>query len=127
MVLLRCAPILGQHIVGVVRREAGVGGWGGRWQQLVKNCPEKLHSEDTDTRAVHLVSCEAQYKKPWPRVQSQVDVIHLVCSTGAILSNPHLHTIKSCPEKGRSIKNGHHMHSEMLAIVHNYKLDLKNN
>ena len=25
-----------------------------------KNCPEKLHSEDTDTRAVHLVSHEAQ-------------------------------------------------------------------
>ena len=23
-------------------------------------CPEKLHSEDTDTRAVHLVSGEAQ-------------------------------------------------------------------
>ena len=24
------------------------------------NCPEKLHSEDTDTRAVHLVGGEAQ-------------------------------------------------------------------
>jgi len=31
----------------------GVGqdGWGGKWQQLVKICPEKLHSEDKDTRA----------------------------------------------------------------------------
>ena len=41
-------------------REAGARGWGGRWQQLLKNCPKKLHSEDMDTRAVHLVSCEAQ-------------------------------------------------------------------
>ena len=36
------------------------GGLGGRWQQLFKNCPEKLHSEDTDTRAVHLVGREAK-------------------------------------------------------------------
>ena len=87
------------------------GGWGGRWQQLLKNFPEKLHSEDTDTRAVHLVSHEAQETQPWPRVQFQVDVIHLVRSTGAIMSNPHLHTVKSCPEKSRP---GHHMHSVML-------------
>ena len=60
MVFLRCAPILGQRIVGVVGRESRAGGWGGKRQQLVKNCPEKLHSEDTDTRAVHLVSREAQ-------------------------------------------------------------------
>ena len=51
-------------------------GWG--VGKEVKNCPEKLHSEDTDTRAVHLVSREAQYTQPWLRVQSQVDVIHLV-------------------------------------------------
>ena len=98
-------------------------GWGGRWQQLVKNCPEKLHSEDMDTRAVHLVGCQAQWTQPWPSVQSQVDVIHLVCSTGAIMSNSHLHTVNSCLEKSRPIKNGHHMHSVMLAIVHSYKLD----
>ena len=98
-------------------------GWGGRWQQLVKNCPEKLHSEDTDTRAVHIVGREAQWTQLWPRVQSQVDVIHLVRSTGAIVSNPNLYTVKSCPEKSRPIKNGHHMHSVMLAIVHSYKLD----
>ena len=103
-------------------REAGPGGWGGRWQQLVKNCPEKLHSKDMDTRAVHLVSRDAQYTQPWPRVQSQVDVIHLVRSTGAIMSS-YLHTVKSRPEKSRPIKNRHHMHSVMLAIVHSYKLD----
>ena len=87
--------------------------WGGRgrgweWQQQVKNCPEKLHSEDMDTRAVHIVGHEAQGTQPWPRVQSRVDVIHLVRSTGAIVSNPHLHTVKSYPEKSRPIKNGHH-------------------
>ena len=99
------------------------GGWGGKWQQIVKNCPEKHHSKDTDTRAIHLVSREVQWTQPWPRVQSQVDFIHLVRSTGAIVSSPHLHTVKSCPEKSRPIKNGHHMHSVMLAIVHSYKLD----
>ena len=103
--------------------EAGAGGWGGRWQQLLKNSSEKLHSEDTGTRAVHLVSHEAQWTQSWPRVQSQVDVIHLVRFTGVIVSNPHLHTVKSCPEKSRPIKNGHHMYSIMLAIVHSYKLN----
>ena len=60
----------------------------------MKNCPEKPHSEDTDTRAVHIVSREAQKTQPWPRVQyqSQVDAIHLVRSTGAIVSDPHLNT-----------------------------------
>ena len=83
-----------------------------------ENCPEKLHGEDIDTRAVHIVSLEAQWTQPRPRVQSQVDVIHLVHCTGATVSNPHLHT-----EKNRPINNGHHMHSVMLAIVHSYKLD----
>ena len=36
------------------------GGVGREVATAVKNCPEKLHSEDTDTRAVHLVSGEAQ-------------------------------------------------------------------
>ena len=89
----------------------------------MKNCPEKLHSEDTDNRAVHIVSCEAQWTQPWPRVQSQVDVIHLVCSKGAIISNLHLHTVKSCPEKSRLIKNGDYVHSVMVAFQHSYKLD----
>ena len=42
-------------------------------------------------------------------VQSQVDAIHLVRSTGAIVSNPHLHSVKSCPEKSRPIKYGGQM------------------
>ena len=33
-----------------VGREAKGGGWGGRWQKLVKKC---LHSKDKVTRAVH--------------------------------------------------------------------------
>ena len=36
-------------------REAGAGGGEGGGNSCLKNCPEKLHSEDTDTRAVHLV------------------------------------------------------------------------
>ena len=46
-----------QFWASVLRGWAGgrmwVGGWGGRWQQLVKNCPEKLHSKEMDTGAVH--------------------------------------------------------------------------
>ena len=41
---------------GRQRRGGGEGGG----NSCLKNCPEKLHSEDTDTRAVHLVSGEAQ-------------------------------------------------------------------
>ena len=84
----------------------------------MKNCPEKLCSEDTDTRAVHIVGCEAQWTQPWPRVQSQVNVIYLVCSKRAIVSNSHLQTVKSCPEKSRLIKNGDYMDSVMVTIVH---------
>ena len=51
----------------------------------------------------------------------QIDVIHL--ATGTIVSNLHLHTVKSCPEKSRPIKNGDYMHSVMVAIVHSYKLN----
>ena len=39
------------------------------------------------------------------------------------MSNPHLHTVKSCPEKSRLIKNGDYMHSVMIAIKYSYKLD----
>ena len=99
------------------------GRWSERWQQQVIKTVQRSPSEDTDTRAVYIVSREAQWTQPWPRVQSQVDVIHLVCSTDAIVSNPHLHTVKSCPEKSRPIKNGDYMHSVMAAIVHSYKLD----
>ena len=78
---------------------------------------EKLHSKDTDSRAAHtVVSCEAQWTQPWPRVQSQVDLIHLMRSTSAIASNLHLLNVKSCPEKSRLIKNGNWMHSVMISI-----------
>ena len=73
-----------------------------------------------------IVSHEAQWTQRWSRVQSQVDVIHLVRSTGAIVSNPHLHNVKSYPEKSRAIKNGGQMHGAMIAIEYNYKLNRKN-
>ena len=34
----------------------------------MKKCPEKLHNEDTETRAVHLVSREACHKKTGPPI-----------------------------------------------------------
>ena len=87
--------------------EGGLGGgWGGRWQQLVKNCPEKLYSKDMDTRAVHIVGHEAQWTQLRPRVQSQVDVIHLLRSTGTIVSNPHLHTVKAALRKADQSRMG---------------------
>ena len=58
----------------------------------MKNCSDEL-TVKTWTPEQSIVSCEAQWTQPWPRVQSQVDVIHLVHSTGAIVSNPHLHTV----------------------------------
>ena len=89
--------------------------WGGRWQQLLKNCPEKLHSEDTDTKAVHLVSREARRHSHGqgynPRLMSSI-----WCTPQAPLCLTHIYTLKICPD-------GHHMHSVMLAIVHSYKLD----
>ena len=36
------------------------------------------------------------------------------------MSNPRLHTVKSCPEKSRPIKNGHHMHSVINASYCTY-------
>ena len=72
-----------------------------------------------------IVSHERQWTQPWSRVQSQVDVIHLVRSTGAIVSNPHLHSVKSCPEKSRPIKYEGQMHGVMIAIDYSYKLDRK--
>ena len=69
----------------------GVGGWKvwmGRKVSTASEKPSKelkLHSEDTDTRAVYIVSREAQWTQPWLRVQSQVDVIHLVHSKGVII------------------------------------------
>ena len=63
-----------------------------------------------------IVGLETQRTQPWSRVRSQADVIHLVRSTGAIVSNPHLHSVKSCPWKSRPIKYGGKMHSVMIAI-----------
>ena len=65
--------------------------------------------------------CEAQWTQLWSRVQSKVDVIQLVHSTGAIMSIAHLHSVKSCPEKSRLIKYGGWMHSVMIAIEQNNK------
>ena len=42
------------------------------------------------------------------------------------MSNPHLHSVKSCPEKSRLINFGDWMHSVMIAIEYSYKLDRKN-
>ena len=72
-----------------------------------------------------IVGHETQWTQPWPRVRSQVDVIHLVRSTGAIVSNPHLHSVESCPENSRPIKYGGQMHGLMIAIEYSYKLDRK--
>ena len=72
-----------------------------------------------------IVSHETQWTQLWLRVKSQFDVIHLVRSTGAIVSNPHLHSVKSCPEKSRPIKYGGQMHGVMIAIEYSYKLDRK--
>ena len=73
-----------------------------------------------------IVGHETQWTQPWPRVRSQVDVIHLVRSTGAIVSNPHLHSVESCPEKSRPIKHGGQLHGLMIAIEYSYKLNRKN-
>ena len=81
----------------------------------MKNCPEKLHSEDMHTRAVHLASREAQWTQSWPRVQSQVDVIHLVCSTGTIMSNQHLHTAL---RKQTNQEWASYAQCDAIAIVH---------
>ena len=98
------------------------GEWGGRWQKLVKSVQS---SSTVKTRSPEQ-SVVGHGTQPWSRVQSQVDVIHLVHSTDAIVSNPHLHSVKSCPEKSRPIKYGGQMHGLMIAIEYSYKLDRKN-
>ena len=107
---------------GVGRLEGG--GWGGRWQKLVKSVQSsstvKIQSPEQS-----IVGHETQWTQPWSRVRSQVDVIHLVRSTGTVVSNPHLHSVKSYPEKSRPIKYGGQMHGLMIAIDYSYKLDRK--
>ena len=57
-----------------------------------------------------------------PRLMSSI-----WCAPQAPSCQTHIYTLlKAAPEKSRPIKNGHHMHSVMLAIVHSYKLDWKN-
>ena len=94
--------------------------------EVAKAC-EKLSRVAPQTRSPEqsIVSHETQWTQSWSRVRSQVDVIHLVHSTGAIVSNPHLHNIKSCPEKSSPIKYGGQMHGVMIAIEYSYKLDRK--
>ena len=75
----------------------------GRWQKLVKSV-QRSSTAKTQTSEQSIVDREAQWTQPWWRVQSQVDVLHLVHSTGAIVSIPHLHSVKSCPVKIRLIK-----------------------
>ena len=87
----------------------------------VRSSTEKTRSPEQS-----IVGHETHWTRPWLRVQSQVDVIHLVCSTGAIVSNPHLHSVESCPEKSIPIKYGDQMHGLMIAIEYSYKLDRKN-
>ena len=72
------------------------------------------------TQEQSILSREAQWTQPWSRVQPRVDAIYLVRSTGAIMSIPHLHSVKSYPEKSRLIKYGGWMHGVMIAIEHSY-------
>ena len=86
---------------------------------MAKVCKKVSKSSSTaKTRSPEqsIVGHETQWTQPWLRVRSQVDVIHLVRSTGAMVSNPHLHSVKSCPEKSRPIKYGGQMHGVMTAI-----------
>ena len=69
----------------------------------------------TRTPEQSIVSCETQWTQPWPRVQSQVDIIHFVRSTGAIVSNPHLHTVKAALRKGAIVSNPH-LHTVKAAL-----------
>ena len=97
----------------------------GRWQKLVKSFQS---SSTAKTRSLEqsIVGHETQWTQPWLRVQSRVDVIHLVRSTGAIMSSPHLQSVKNCPEKSKPIKYGGQMHGLMIAIEYSHKLDRKN-
>ena len=88
---------------------------------MAKAC-QKLSREAPRTPEQSIVSHEEQGTQPWLRVQSQVDAIHLVHSTGAIVLIPHLRSVKNCPDKSRLIKYGEWMHSVMIAIEYSYNL-----
>jgi len=96
------------------------------WQEnFVKNSTVKTWAAEQSIFSLW----EAKWTQPciWSRIQSQVDIIHLVHSTGTIVSIPHLHSVKSYPEKSRPIKYGDWMHTLyiMIAIEYCYKLDRK--
>ena len=100
---------------GVGGWEAEGGGLGGslRGQKLVKSVQSSFIAK-TQSSELSIVGHETQWTQPWSRVRSQVDVIHLVRSTGAILSNPHLQSVESCPEKSRPIEYGSQMHGVII-------------
>ena len=81
-----------------------MGGWGGRWQKLLKKLSRRSWSVKTWTSEQSIGSCEAQCTLLLSWVQSQVDAMHLMHSTGAIMSVPYLHNIESCPQKSRPSK-----------------------
>ena len=101
-------------------RGGGVGGGNSLWKSVQSSSTVKTRSPEQS-----IVGHETQWTQPWPRVRSQVDVIHLVRSTGAIVSNPHLHSVENCPDKSRPIKHGGQLHGLMIAIEYSYKLDRK--
>ena len=102
-------------------RGVGWGGVGGGKSFVQSSFTVKTWSPEQS-----IVGHETQWTQLWSRVRSQVDVIHLVRSTDAIVSNSHLHNVKSCPEKSRPIKCGDQMHGLMIATEYSYKLDRKN-
>ena len=96
--------------------------------EVAKACKKSVQSNSTvktQSPEQSILGHETQWTQPWSRVRSQVDVIHLVHSTGTIVSNPPLRSVKSCPEKSRPIKYGGPTHGVMIAIEYSYKLDRK--
>ena len=91
------------------------------WESVQSSTTVKTRSPEQS-----IVGHETQWTQLWSRVRSQVDVIHFVRSTGAIMSNSRLHSVKSCPEKSRPIKYGDQIHGVMIAIEYSYKQDRKN-
>ena len=110
----------------------GVGEWEVRvrggvesGKSLSKNLQRSL-TVKTWTPKQSIVRCEAKWTQLWSRVQS-LDAIHLVHSTATIVSIPHLHSVKSLPEKSIPINCEDWMHSVMIAIEYSYKLGRKKN
>ena len=108
MIFWKCSPILVQHNKGV----------GGCQKLSSRKALQEHHSSPQ-------VVVRPQWAPPWSGVQSQADNIHLMCSTGAILSVPHLHSAKSYLEKSRAVKYGDWIHSVMIAIECSFKLGRK--